>query len=109
MCFFDFISLACGCWKWGHFRQHCGKEHRTGEVCGMRLIWNIIQGDEKCNICIKIEPKERVIRREEQNIIRWELEGGWSANIERAQNTVFKCKEQLGRLLLERDEKRGRY
>jgi hypothetical protein len=75
----------------------------------MRLIWNIIQGDEKCKICIKIEPKERVIRREEQNIIRWELEGGWSANIERAQNTVLKCKEQLGRLLLERDEKRGRY
>jgi hypothetical protein len=75
----------------------------------MRLIWNIIQGDEKCKICIKIEPKERVIRREQQNIIRWELAGRFSANIERAQNTIFKCKEQIGWLLPERDEKRGRF
>jgi len=39
--------------------------------------------------------------------MRWELAGGFSASIEKAQNHILKCKEQLGELLHERDKKRG--
>ena len=79
MCFYDANEMACKCWKWGHFRQHCAKEFRTGETCGMKLVMNRYQIAEKCKLCQKIDAKERQIRKEQERIRRWRSEGMRSA------------------------------
>ena len=75
MCFYDVNEMQCCCWKWGHFRQHCAKEYRTGETCGMKLVMNRYQLPEKCKICTKIDTKERMMRKGEERIRRWQKEG----------------------------------
>ncbi|KAJ5040878.1 uncharacterized protein L3040_005437 [Drepanopeziza brunnea f. sp. 'multigermtubi'] len=71
MCFYDSYVMACNCGKWGHFRQHCSKEYRTGETCGMKLVMNRYSKPEKCKICTKIDTKQRGIVKEEDKIRRW--------------------------------------
>ena len=68
MCFYEATEMACQCWRWGPFRQHCAKEYRTGETCGMKLVWNRYQHEDKCEICQKIDRKEKRIRRAEQEL-----------------------------------------
>ncbi len=76
MCFCDQWEFACKCFKWGPFRQHCSKEYRTGETCGMKLVMNRHQSAEKCKICTKIDTKERSIAREEERLRHWRLRYG---------------------------------
>src|SRR5271168_2592333 len=75
MCFYDQYVLACNCHRWGNFRQHCAKEYRTGETCGMRLIMSTIMKREKCKTCEKLDIKYRRKRDEEHRIKRWMKEG----------------------------------
>ena len=71
MCFFDQHRFSCGDWKWGRFRQHCNREHRTGETCGMKLIMSIIPVTVMCKLCEKIESKRRRRQREVDRINGW--------------------------------------
>ena len=71
MCFYNAVKMACKCWRWGEFRQHCSRENRVGEVCGMKLVMERHQSMVKCKICIKIATKESIIRREEERIRLW--------------------------------------
>jgi hypothetical protein len=107
MCFYDINCFTCDCWKWSHFRQHCSKEYRTGETCGMRLTMNTYKLNEKCKICTKIDTKERAIKKEDANIRRWAKEGGRSASIEKAEDNIFRYEEDIIRLTQERDTKRN--
>ncbi|KAE9380942.1 hypothetical protein N431DRAFT_459852 [Stipitochalara longipes BDJ] len=107
MCFYDANEMACKCWKWGHFRQHCAKEYRTGETCGMKLVMNRYSLPTKCKICTKIDTKERSIRKEEERIRRWRKEHGRTASIEKAQEDIYSYQLDIQRLLGERDERRG--
>ncbi|KAH7346181.1 hypothetical protein BKA65DRAFT_272608 [Rhexocercosporidium sp. MPI-PUGE-AT-0058] len=105
MCFYDTYEMACNCFKWGHFRQHCSKEYRTGETCGMKLVMNRYAKEEKCKICIKIDTKYRNIQKEEDKIARWRQLDGRSASIEKAQDIVAQLHHDVARLCQERDEK----
>lgn len=75
MCFFDQHHFACGCWKWGRFRQHCAKEYRMGETCGMKLIMQTVPAGQKCKLCEKIDTKMRRRATEVKRISRWQREG----------------------------------
>ena len=98
MCFYDANEMACKCWKWGHFRQHCAKEYRTGETCGMKLVMNRYSLAEKCKTCTKIDTKERAIRREEDRIRRWRKESGRNASIAKAQDDIYRLEGDIERL-----------
>ena len=75
MCFFDQNVYVCGDWTWGPFRQHCNREYRTGEACGMKLIMTTHRVGEKCKICEKIDSKRRRSVAEFKRIQCWKQEG----------------------------------
>ena len=106
MCFYDQFQMQCGDHKWGHFRQHCSKEYRTGETCGMKLAMNTYSKPEKCKICIKIDTKENRLRKERDRIHRWqkEMQQGHqrSASIEAAEETVEALEYEIDQLRYER-------
>ena len=107
MCFFDQYQFECGDYKWGPFRQHCAKEYRTGETCGMKLVMATYSapGGGKCKLCTKLETKYNRKRKEEDRIRRWEREGGRKASIEQAKQTIYDLEDEINRLLWERQQK----
>ncbi|EKD13952.1 hypothetical protein MBM_08153 [Drepanopeziza brunnea f. sp. 'multigermtubi' MB_m1] len=128
MCFYDSYVMACNCGKWGHFRQHCSKgmlslmfeapgipkfeivfvpQYRTGETCGMKLVMNRYSKPEKCKICTKIDTKQRGIVKEEDKIRRWKRETNRVNSIEKAEETIEALKQDLQRLIQERENKRN--
>ncbi|KAG9240210.1 hypothetical protein BJ878DRAFT_311627 [Calycina marina] len=107
MCFYDQIKQTCNCYKWSHFRQHCSKEYRTGETCGMKLVMQTVKGEEKCRICTKIDTKKRAIRREQDKIKRWKREPNRSASIEKAESEILRHEVDLYHLEEDRLRKQG--
>ena len=89
MCFFDQHRFECGDWKWGHFRQHCNREYRTGETCGMKLIMQTVPVCQKCKLCEKIDTKMRRRGAEVERIKRWQREGGkFRASIDKSMDMI---------------------
>jgi hypothetical protein len=106
MCFFDQHRFACGDWKWGHFRQHCNREYRTGETCGMKLIMQTVPVSNKCKLCEKIETKERRRKAEVERIHRWRREGSkFSASIDRSADMVKSLEREIHDLGFERQRR----
>ena len=99
--------MKCGCWKWGHFRQHCAKEYRTGETCGMKLVMNRYSLEDKCRICTKIATKERAINKEYERIRRWQKESNRKASIEKSHDEIYRLQGELDRLINEKQVKNG--
>ena len=103
MCFFDQHRFACGDWKWGHFRQHCNREYRTGETCGMKLIMQTVPVSQKCKLCEKIETKNRRKGLEMERIGRWQREGTrFRASIDKSWDIVKTLEKEINDLLYER-------
>lgn len=106
MCFFDQHLFACGDWKWGHFRQHCNREYRTGETCGMKLVMSTYRVPNKCKTCEKIDTKLRRRATELAKIQRWELEGGrFSASIDKAIDMIKGLDMEIRNLQAERSRR----
>jgi predicted transcriptional regulator len=95
MCFYDQKRFACGDHRWGHFRQHCSKEYRTGETCGMKLVMETHPVQEKCKICVKVDIKRRAIRKEEKRIERWQREGFRHGPIEKVYSNIERLQEEI--------------
>jgi hypothetical protein len=106
MCFYDqFKYDVCGDYKWGHFRQHCAKEYRTGETCGMKLVMATYSQAGKCKICTKIETKLGRIKKEEERIRRWRREHGRRASIEASEEIIAGLQQEVNELWYERSER----
>jgi len=106
MCFFDQVRFACNDYKWATFRQHCNKEYRTGETCGMKLIMRTIEAKEKCKLCDKIETKLRRKAAEIDRILRWKREGSrFGASIERSAEIVKTLEKEIADLMNERQRR----
>jgi hypothetical protein len=89
MCFFDQTLYRCGDYKWKTFRQHCAKEYRTGETCGMKLIMNCVEDRSKsCKICGLIATKLRRRQKEVERIKRWKSEGNRKASIGASEDII---------------------
>jgi hypothetical protein len=106
MCFFDQYQFACGDYKWSHFRQHCAKEYRTGETCGMRLVMTTVPVPDNCKLCKKIEIKWGRIQKEQERIKRWKKENGKSRkhSIEASEQNVAELEDQIAQLQWERSQ-----
>ena len=105
MCFFDQYVFACGDWKWGHFRQHCNREYRTGETCGMKLVMSTSRKGNKCKTCEKIDTKLRRRAAEAERIVRWQQEGSRSASIDKAYDNIKILDSEIYELQNERSKR----
>ena len=106
MCFFDQHRFQCGDWKWGHFRQHCNREYRTGETCGMKLIMQTVPVSQKCKLCEKIDTKQRRRAAEVDRITRWRREGAkFSASIDRSVDIVKALEKEIRDLTHDRQRR----
>ena len=106
MCFFEQHRFQCGDWKWGHFRQHCNREYRTGETCGMKLIMQTVPVSNKCKLCEKIDTKQRRRAAEIDRIGRWKREGSkFSASIDRSSDIVKALEKEIRDLGWERQRR----
>ncbi|KAH7161683.1 hypothetical protein EDB81DRAFT_785314 [Dactylonectria macrodidyma] len=84
MCYFNQIRWSCGFWRWRDFRQQCSKEYRTGETCGLKLVYETQIEPDVCKLCHDTEKKQRRYEKMYRDLQRWQREGGRTATIERA-------------------------
>ncbi|SMY19676.1 unnamed protein product [Zymoseptoria tritici ST99CH_1A5] len=93
-------------WKWGNFRQHCQKEYRTGETCGMKMIYNTMLLAEKCPSCEKIEKKLRRRDKAMSDWKRWSQQGGkFKASMEKAVEDVKTLEREIEALQREKERR----
>ena len=98
MCFYEQIVNTCGDWKWGNFKAHCSKEYRTGETCGMKMVFESYHVPEHCKYCVKIQTKYGRIAKEEDRIKRWRAEGNRRASIDASQNAIAELEREIWEL-----------
>lgn len=107
MCFYDQIVYACGDFKWGYFRQHCNREYRIGEVCGMKLVYQSVGETVNCKVCEKLHTKYRRRQTECDRIERWTREGNRQASIEKSMEVIHQLDREIQALLSERERRGG--
>lgn len=96
MCYFYQTRWVCGYWRWGQFKQQCNKEYRTGETCGLKLVYVTVDERDKCKLCHDIDKKKRRIMKMTTDIDRWYREGNRQATIERTLVELSAVEEQKG-------------
>ncbi|CAJ0549240.1 Ff.00g028530.m01.CDS01 [Fusarium sp. VM40] len=95
MCYFDQTYWTCGYWRWGYFRQHCNKEYRIGETCGLKLVYETKTEDDVCKLCHDTEKKQRRYDNMYRDIQRWQREGNRNATIERTCSEMHDAIDQI--------------
>ena len=105
MCFFDQYKFVCNDWKWGNFRQHCQQEYRTGETCGMKMVYNTQHRPEKCTLCEKIERKKRRFEKHKADYERWAADRkvNRTASMEVAVEEMNSLRAEITQLMSEKD------
>ncbi|GAB7363381.1 hypothetical protein MBLNU230_g3659t1 [Neophaeotheca triangularis] len=107
MCFYEMFQYACRDWKWGNFRQHCQKEYRTGETCGMKMVFQTLPLAEKCKLCQKIEAKQRRLAKAKDDYQRWGREPQrFKASLEKCYGDMKALSGEIQGLMA---EKQARY
>jgi hypothetical protein len=97
MCFYEQFEFACKDFRWGNFKEHCNKEYRRGETCGMKLVYEVTHKPELCTICDKIERKTRRYWKFQEKLTKWEAEG----RLRELQATVEKTRAEQEEVRLE--------
>ncbi|KAK4156554.1 hypothetical protein C8A00DRAFT_12491 [Chaetomidium leptoderma] len=103
MCYFDHQLWPCGWWRWGHFRGQCPKEYRTGETCGLKLVYNTYLEPEVCLKCDTIHKKQRRVAKMLEDVKRWTCEGNRRATIEKTQLEICDLNDQINELWREHE------
>jgi hypothetical protein len=101
MCYFDHTLWPCGYWKWGTFRAQCNKEYRTGETCGLKLIFNTYMERDVCKMCDTMHTKQRRLAKMADDVRRWRGEGNRRATIEKTEREMMALNIQIGALWVE--------
>lgn len=102
MCYFEQQRYRCHDWKWGNFRQHCQREYRMGETCGMKLVYDTKNVAENCPMCEKIERKERRLAKAKADYARWKDDPNRQASKEKAYEDIVALIAEIERLKRER-------
>ncbi|KAI0026026.1 hypothetical protein F4780DRAFT_774229 [Xylariomycetidae sp. FL0641] len=105
MCYFDMTKWTCGYWRWGHFRQQCNKEYRTGETCGLKLVYDTNLEMEVCKLCKDTEKKQRKYLKLQNDIIRWQREGNRSATIEKAERDMAEVSDAIHGMVQQHEQR----
>jgi hypothetical protein len=109
MCFYEQYVHICRDWKWGNFKQHCQAEYRTGETCGMKMIWQAHPLPDKCKACLKIEAKQRRRAKHVEDHNRWlKDERRYKASIEKAASDIKALDNEIHQLKVEKSERYSR-
>lgn len=98
MCYFEQTRWSCGYWKWGNFRQQCNKEYRTGETCGLKLVYDTTYQQGNCRLCEQIQKKNRRVNKMAQDIQRWQREGNRRATIEKTEGDIQEITAQISEI-----------
>ncbi|KAK4248241.1 hypothetical protein C7999DRAFT_40522 [Corynascus novoguineensis] len=98
MCYFDQQLWSCGWWKWGRFREQCPKEYRTGETCGLKLIYRTNTEGALCKNCDAIQKKQRRVAKMTEDIKRWRCEGNRRATIEKTEREIGELNHQIQKI-----------
>jgi glutaredoxin len=106
MCFYEQYRFTCGDFKWGNFRQHCNKEYRMGETCGMKLVDNTTMQPTKCKYCEKADTKLRKREAEAERVVRWQNEGRNPASIEKSMATIKQLDAEISQIYSEISNRR---
>jgi hypothetical protein len=101
MCFYEQSRFTCGDWKWGNFREHCNREYRMGETCGMKLVYQTVNQNGKCKYCDKVDTKLRKRQTEVDRIARWQREGRNPASIEKSKDIVHQLDSEIQQIYAE--------
>ncbi|KAK5658085.1 hypothetical protein OQA88_2641 [Cercophora sp. LCS_1] len=105
MCYFEQTRWSCGYWKWGNFREQCNKEYRTGETCGLKLVYDTSLQHGVCKICDQLTKKDRRVRKMYEDIARWQREGNRRATIEKTQSDIMDIQTQMQELWTNHENK----
>ena len=106
MCFYEQYQFACRDWKWGNFRQHCQKEYRTGETCGMKMIYQTLPLSDKCKLCQRIEAKTRRLAKHKDDYTRWAQEPNrYRASMEKALAEMKALATEINQLVSEKNDR----
>ncbi|KAJ9144257.1 hypothetical protein NKR23_g6008 [Pleurostoma richardsiae] len=105
MCYFDQTRWQCGYWKWGNFRQQCTKEYRTGETCGLKLVYETYFEAGICKLCEQREKKERRWQKMSMDIERWRQEGNRKATIEKTEEDMNDLVRAIHRIVGDHNER----
>jgi len=106
MCFYEQYRFTCGDWKWGNFREHCNREYRMGETCGMKLVYQTQQQPSKCKYCEKVDTKLRKRQTECERISRWQREGRNPASIEKSLEMIKQLDYEIQQIYAEISNRR---
>jgi len=104
MCYYDNYKFACNDWKWGNFRQHCQREYRTGETCGMKMVYQTCQLAEKCSMCEKIERKKRRLEKHRADYQRWSCDPQkYKFSMEKAVEEMKALAQEIAQLMADKE------
>ncbi|KAK1722498.1 hypothetical protein CaCOL14_006185 [Colletotrichum acutatum] len=95
MCYFYQTRWVCGYWRWGQFKQQCNKEYRTGETCGLKLVYETITNGDRCKLCYDMDKKYRRLTKMQGDVARWCREGNRKATIERTNLEIQEVNRQI--------------
>lgn len=104
MCYYDNYKFSCNDWKWGNFRQHCQREYRTGETCGMKMVFQTVQLGEKCTMCEKIERKKRRLEKHKTDYQRWSTDPQkYRFSMEKAVEEMKTLAQEIAQLMADKE------
>lgn len=101
MCYFEQTRWQCGFWKWGNFRQQCNKEYRTGETCGLKLVYDTDYKPESCKLCESKAKKLRRLNKMAEDVERWTREGNRKATIGKTRGEMEEVLSAIEKLEVE--------
>ncbi|KXJ88574.1 hypothetical protein Micbo1qcDRAFT_235866 [Microdochium bolleyi] len=104
MCFYDQRTWECGYWKWDRFRMQCHKEYRTGETCGLKLVYESKKAGTQCKVCDAIDKKQRKYQKKANDMDRWKNDSSQWANYEAAEADAAKIHDEWTQLIAEHNE-----
>lgn len=105
MCFYEQFVYQCRDWKWGSFRQHCQAGYGAGDACGIGMVWKATPLPEKCELCIKIEGKERRRAKHVDDYNRWRKQPRrYQASIEKAIQDIKALEHEINNLRFEKHD-----
>lgn len=84
--------------KWGNFRQQCTKEYRTGETCGLKLVYDTALLPGLCKLCDTVDKKRRRVAKMREDMARWEREGNRRATMEKTRRDIAVLEGQVQEL-----------
>ncbi|KAK4098020.1 hypothetical protein N658DRAFT_509939 [Parathielavia hyrcaniae] len=107
MCYYDQQLWPCGWWRWGQFRQQCEREHRVGETCGLKLIFQTYVQRGLCQKCDQMVKKQRRVRKMRDDVERWRREGNRRATIEKTRRDMAELAGQIDRMWREHETRKN--